>query len=80
MKSKEYVLLKGIIFLCIVTGFYMVPSMAVGEKNYTVPGKNYVLAEDSNFDYTRAPSVDTFIMLMACLVSLHFTMIIMAGL
>ena len=60
MKSKEYVLLKGIIFLCIVTGFYMVPSMAVGEKNYTVPGKNYVLAEDSNFDYTRAPSVDTF--------------------
>ena len=60
MKGKRIGFLAGFFFLFFLIVFYVLPGLAEAVKHYPVSGYNYVLPEDSNYDYSNVRAVESF--------------------
>ena len=57
---KRIGLFIGILILCLLRFIRVCPSIAEGERLYSPPGTDYVLPEDSNYDYSSASPLGSF--------------------
>ena len=60
-----------ILILCLLVFACVLPGSAGAEQDFVVSGKDYVLPEDSNFDYTKATSTEKFFYGATSLGTLH---------
>ena len=60
-----------ILILCLLVFACVLPGSAGAEQDFVVSGKDYVLPEDSNFDYSKATSTEKFFYGATSLGTLH---------